>query len=323
MFCSTIIPTVGRDTLTRAVESVLCQSIPSSEMEVIVVNDSGRSLPHSKWHESPHVHHVQTNKLERSVARNTGATIAKGRFLHFLDDDDWLAPNAFRHLRELTSQGGASLVYGSSQLVDRQGDPLIKLHHRLQGNCFLPVMAGEWIPLQASLIDSKAFFTLGGFNPLLTGPEDIDLLRRLTLSHDITGTEHLVSNIEIGELGSTTNYTKHSLQSRFAREQILDEPAVFNRLFQSTCLQSTSDISGWYGRIVRIYLTSALWNCQKHRLLMACSRILYASAAISLSGIHVLSRSFWHSVSHPYASETFARGHADVRQRKYTRQLVN
>jgi hypothetical protein len=41
------------------------------------------------------------------------------------------------------------------------------------------VMAGEWIPLQASLIEAKTFFTVGGFNPLITGPEDIDLLRRI------------------------------------------------------------------------------------------------------------------------------------------------
>jgi hypothetical protein len=322
MFCSTIIPTVGRDTLTRAVESVLCQNIPSSEVEIIVVNDSGRSLPHSNWHESTQVQLVQTNKLERSVARNTGATIAKGRFLHFLDDDDWLAPNAFCHLREFANQGGAAWVYGSSQLMDRQGNPLIKLHHRIQGNCFLPVMSGEWIPMQSSLIDSQVFFSLGGFSPLLSGPEDIDLLRRLALSHDITGTEFLVSYIEIGESGSTTNYTKHAQQSRLAREQILDEPAVFDRLLQSTCLQTNGDNSGWYGRIMRIYLTSALWNLQQNRLWIASSRFLYALAALTLSGARVLSRSFWRSISRPYTSETFTRGHAEVVQEKFVRQLI-
>ena len=39
MFSSTIIPTIGRSTLSRAVCSILDQSLPSADYEVIVVND--------------------------------------------------------------------------------------------------------------------------------------------------------------------------------------------------------------------------------------------------------------------------------------------
>ena len=48
MFCATIIPTIGREKLTRAVESVLSQDLPA-EFEVIVVNDSGRPLAEADW----------------------------------------------------------------------------------------------------------------------------------------------------------------------------------------------------------------------------------------------------------------------------------
>ena len=39
MFCSTIIPTVNRPTLSRAVYSVLQQDFPEDQYEIIVVND--------------------------------------------------------------------------------------------------------------------------------------------------------------------------------------------------------------------------------------------------------------------------------------------
>jgi glycosyltransferase involved in cell wall biosynthesis len=41
MLFSTIIPTVGRPELSRAVESVLKQDFQTDQSEVIVVNDSG------------------------------------------------------------------------------------------------------------------------------------------------------------------------------------------------------------------------------------------------------------------------------------------
>jgi glycosyltransferase involved in cell wall biosynthesis len=307
MFCSTIIPTVGRPTLTRAVESVLQQPQPAGGFEVIVVNDSGQPLAITDWQADERVRVIHTQRRERSVARNTGAAAAYGRFLHFLDDDDWLVPDALVHLHQLAQERPSAWLYGSTQLVDRNGRALIQLHHRLNGNIFLPTLAGEWIPLQASLIDSQVFFEEGGFNPLLSGPEDIDLLRRIALHHDIVGIEAIVAHMEWGSTGSTTDYDRHPTQSRWAREAILDEAGVFGRLHQSTCLQ-TGDRAAWYGRIARIYLTSAIWNWRQHRFWIASSRASYGLAATIKAAPHLFSTAFWRSFSHAYASETFARG---------------
>jgi len=150
MFVSTVIPTIGRTALDRAVESVLQQQV-SGEFEVIVVNDSGCPLPSGDWQGSPRVRIVSTSRRERSVARNTGAALARGQYLHFLDDDDWLLPGAFRALKGLAENSEARWLYGGSQLVDRRGNKVIELHHSMAGNIALQVMAGEWIPLHAGV----------------------------------------------------------------------------------------------------------------------------------------------------------------------------
>jgi glycosyltransferase involved in cell wall biosynthesis len=306
MFCSTIIPTVGRQTLDRAVQSVLDQTLAAADFEVIVVNDSGRPLAAADWQRADRVRLVTTNQRERSVARNTGAAMAKGQYLHFLDDDDWLAPDALAHFWTDGPHEDAAWLYGLSQLVDRRGRPSIKLDHRLEGNCFLQVMAGEWIPLQASLIASEVFFNVGGFNPLLAGPEDIDLLRRVALRHEIARTPAVVAYIERGKEGSTTDYEAHARYSRRAREKILDEPDTFNRL------RPSATDAFWSGRAARLYITSMVWNVQRLRLLTAAGRAVMALRACLLAGRDLLSADFLRSVAHPYASETFARGFAQA-----------
>ena len=85
---SYIIPTIGRVSLQTAVKSVLDQEFSQAGVEVIVVNDSGSPLPHRSWLDLSRVRIINTNKSERSFARNSGAAVAQGKYLAFLDDDD-------------------------------------------------------------------------------------------------------------------------------------------------------------------------------------------------------------------------------------------
>jgi glycosyltransferase involved in cell wall biosynthesis len=307
IFCSAIIPTVGRSTLARAVESVLNQELLHADYEVLVINDSGSPLPAEDWQKSPRVQVIDTNRRERSVARNTGAALARGQYLHFLDDDDFLAPCAYQNLLELSRDSSASWLYGMTQLLDRENNPTIQLRHNLRGNCFLQAMAGEWIPLQASLIEKKTFMRIGGFNPTLTGPEDIDLLRRIVLEETVDETPNIVAYVIIGEVGSTTNYNNHSEASRSARETVLNASQVFQRML------SSAGSSYWFGRLVRIYLTSVVWNLKHGHFTRAASRSAFAFAGILAAGRRILFSDFWRAVLKSYASHTFEAGIVQAR----------
>lgn len=302
MFCSTVIPTIGRRTLFRAVESVLHQDLPADSFEIIVVNDSGKDLAEEDWQQYKCIRIISTNCRERSIARNTGAALARGHYLHFLDDDDWLAPGALMNFYELAQKSNAGWLYGSSQLVNWDGRPLVRLEHGLQGNCFIQVLAGEWIPLQASLIRAQVFFDVGGFNPHLVGPEDIDLLRRISLTDDLAGFSELAAYLVRNDPATTTDYFRHPAMSRWAREEILDAAGVFSRMWAS----ATS--AYWNGRVFRAYATSMVWNLLHRRVLTAASRAVYGMVSLARSGPHILSSGFWRAVTRSYASESFARG---------------
>jgi glycosyltransferase involved in cell wall biosynthesis len=307
MFCTTIIPTVGRKTLERAVRSVLSQNFSRDTYEVIVVNDSGHPLPNAEWQDSPLVRVVNTNRRERCIARNVGAALANGKYLHFLDDDDWLLPNAFENLWKLAQANPqGAWLYGGIVVYDREDQPVIQLVHHLRSNCFVQAMAGEWIPLQASFIDHMRFHQVGGFNHLIPGIEDVDLARRMSLEFELIGTGELVAGVGLGTTNSTTDQSKARLDGRQSRELILGEPGVSERLWKS------ATTAYWRGRIVRLYWTSAVWNFMHRKPLMALDRLLMGFAALLRSApTSLLRRDFWKAILGPHESEAFSRGHEE------------
>src|SRR6266498_3958509 len=296
---STIIPTIGRSTLSRAVRSVLEQQFDPSRFEIIVVNDSARPLAEEGWHHSPQLQIIETNHRERSTARNTGAAIAQGQYLHFLDDDDWLLPKAFQHFWELAEKTKAAMLYGGYYFVDLNGNILEECHPNEEGNCFVRFMSGEWQPLQASVFESNAFHAIGGFLPLHVlrgGDEDVDLTRRISLQHDTAGTNELIASICISRENSTTNYTNLQEQSRQSRELILSQPAIFSRLRDSARQRSEY----WYGRISWIYLSSAAWNLKQKKISTTISRLLYFLGAFFISYRYWFSWKFWRGAALPH-----------------------
>ena len=304
MFCSTIIPTIGRTSLTTAVNSVLNQVFDHSQHEIIVVNDSGQPLFEASWQHSDIVRVIHTNRQNRSIARNSGAAIARGQYLHFLDDDDWILPDAFRYFWELAHSSNAAWLYGAFRLVDNAGERITDIHPAEKGNCSIQLMAWEWLPLQASLISSKAFSEVGGFAPLdtlLGGFEDVDISRQVSLLYDTAYTDRLVAVIRIGEIGSTTDYIGMFRQNRQSRERTLENSVAFRRLRDSArSIQYQS--SYWHGKVVYYYLASMKWNVRRGRISTAASRLRYAILALILVGKRLISPAFWKGLTRPHYS---------------------
>jgi glycosyltransferase involved in cell wall biosynthesis len=286
MFCSTIIPTINRPTLARAVTSVLDQGLYNDEFEVIVVNDSGQALPGMAWQQSPRVQVLNTNQRERCVARNAGAAIARGKYLHFLDDDDMLLPGAFNAFWELDQSCEAIWLYGSYQSVDNNDRLIEEFHPGLHGNIFAQLVSGEGIPFQASLLDAKHFHAVGAFDltSIIVGVEDRDVGRRMALAGPVAYTPTVVAKIRIGQTGSTTNWTTIAEGDRWGREKALSAHTAFSRLHASV------DNDYWRGRVSRAYFASMLWNLKHRNTLTATSRAL---GGLSFSSLHLPSASFW------------------------------
>lgn len=300
IFFSYIIPTIGRRSLDVAVNSVLNQNFDRARFDVIVVNDSGQSLPVAPWHDSRCVQIINTNKSERSFARNSGAAIAQGKYFAFLDDDDWILPGALESFWRLATQSpNGAWLYGGIRIVDEQGRALAEINSRLTGNCCSQILGGTWAPLQASVIQSRVFFQVGGFNPLICGTEDEDLCRRIASIGDFANTPDVVACLFRGQMWNTsTNYRRAPEDTKYSRDLILSTPGIFQRL------RFSANSSYWSGRVLRVYLSTLVWNLRRKRFFTFLSRLLYSFVFAALSIRYIFSREYWAGLTADHVPET-------------------
>jgi glycosyltransferase involved in cell wall biosynthesis len=259
-------------------------------------------LPHDEWMDSKQGRILHTDRHNRSVARNTGAAVALGSYLHFLDDDDWILPGAFHHLYEKSKNHEAGWIYGGFQLVNNAGELLHQFQPVETGNCFIQMIASEWIPLQASWINSQAFFGVGGFaslNSLGGGAEDIDLSRLVARLYNFARTSGTVAVIRYGDESSTTDYSNLVNQNRQSREKSLDAPGAFHRMMKSAGASAVRQ-NYWYGRVAYFYLVSIPWNFRRKRFMKAASRFIFVLLSFALSIHRIFLLEFWRGALLPH-----------------------
>lgn len=292
LFCSVIIPTIGRDTLVRTVQSVLDQAFDASRFEIIVVNDSGHPLPDAPWLNAATVRVLHNNQRERSFARNSGAAAALGEYLYFLDDDDWLLPGALAAFWQLAQQAPeAAWLHGGIQVVDENGRILAVANSGVQGHCLAQIMGGAWVPIQSSLIRAREFFAVGGYNLRLCSTEDQDLCRRIAQIGTLAVMDKAVACLSRGANWQTsTDYGLATSSTRLSRDYVADQPGVWRQM-----VTSATD-SYWFGRVVHVYLALALWHLRQRHLFTAVSRGLHGLAALLYAGPNLLRRPFWQAL---------------------------
>lgn len=119
---SIIVRSVARPELAVALESVADQNY--TNIEVILVDALGSAHPEleSRCGAFPLRRCSTGTPLRRSAAANLGLDNAAGKFIIFLDDDDYFSPSHIAMLvQALTRQAGARAAYSGVEVVDAAG----------------------------------------------------------------------------------------------------------------------------------------------------------------------------------------------------------
>jgi poly(ribitol-phosphate) beta-N-acetylglucosaminyltransferase len=99
------------------VRSVLEQSLPADEYEAIFVDDGSTDGTGEKLdalaaeHDVIRVEHIP-NSGWPGRPRNVGTDLARGAFVYYVDNDDWLGPEALERLYDRAVADGADVVVG-------------------------------------------------------------------------------------------------------------------------------------------------------------------------------------------------------------------
>lgn len=111
--------------IDKAIASVLNQS--DIDLELIVINDGSTDntlevLNHYSQYENITILDNETN-LGVSATRNKGIAIAKGKYIAFLDTDDWWTADKLKRQVELLEEKQCVLTYTARELFDDTGSP--------------------------------------------------------------------------------------------------------------------------------------------------------------------------------------------------------
>lgn len=129
--------------LTRCVDSVITQSIGTERLELIAVDDgstdgTGTELDRFAAAHPGTVRVVhQENSGGPGGPRNVGLDLARGRYVFFLDADDYLGPQALERMVAMADEQGSDVVLGKMVGVGGRSAPrLAYTEHRTRATVF-------------------------------------------------------------------------------------------------------------------------------------------------------------------------------------------
>ena len=190
---SVIIPTYNRSSLlSRAVDSVLRQTLPCKEL--IVIDDGSTddtadlvaSISDCSKHLPCEIRYLKTENMGPGAARNRGVNAATQPYIAFLDSDDhW-------HKRKIEQQYSAlkeNPEYRISHTKEkwlRRGAHLNqkKIHIPRQGNIFAHCLQLCAVGMSTVMVDKSLIKEKGMFNENLRCCEDFDLWLKISSSEE-------------------------------------------------------------------------------------------------------------------------------------------
>lgn len=176
--------------IETTIGSVLAQSDP--DFELIVIDDGSpdntadivRAIPDSR------IRLLSRPNGGIAAARNTGIEAATGRWIAFLDHDDFWHPDKLRTQRAVfEAQPDVGVVYGEFLGWDPANPPVFPdapldaaaLSARLSGYIYHELLLTNWVLFTTAVFKREVFTRIGLFDPALPPADDWDVALRASV----------------------------------------------------------------------------------------------------------------------------------------------
>lgn len=198
--------------LAKAIQSVLDQTWAATE--IVVVDDGSTDHTPGVCDYFKQVNYVRVERVGLSAARNIGVAHSKGRFLVFLDADDFLYPNAIElNLNYFMLYENVAFVSGGHDRVDAAENRLpLPAAAQNGGNGYVSLLQGNYIGMEATVMYRRSLFFKYHFNPGLSACEDYDINLRIARDFPVFSHTNKVAAYRIHDHNQSRD-TKRMLHS--------------------------------------------------------------------------------------------------------------
>jgi glycosyltransferase involved in cell wall biosynthesis len=256
---SVIIPAYNAARYLHAtIQSVLIQSFTDFE---IIVSDDGSTDNTGEVIRSftdERIRYIRRLNAGVSSARNSGAEIATGEYLAFLDADDlFCAHNLSKKVQLLEQDSEADMVFADCEVINESGKATGETLIGNDQNVFedLLLWNGTVIPGPSSiLVRKKAFEAVGCFDPEFSTAADQNFFFRIAHKHKCKRVPEVL-----------TSYRKHGNNMHMNIELMeRDHIGVYKKASQAGMFRSQSFERKCYGKLYLI-LAGSWWVNGKNK----------------------------------------------------------
>lgn len=172
--------------ISQCLNSVVNQDLPLSEYEIICVNDASpdhsRDIVLEYMKQYPNIRlieHEQNKKL--GAARNTGRSIARGKYIWNVDSDDYIKPNCLYSLVEICEKDNLDILMFNFYHTNKDGEKANDNRNSIITDCCSGAdfiirnssMIGEFSPVWTQIYRKEFLDNNNIFSPQINAGEDV------------------------------------------------------------------------------------------------------------------------------------------------------
>ena len=191
--------------MPRAIKSVLTQTY--TNIEVIIIDDGSTDETPSIIFAYPTVHYYYQQNKGIAAARNNGIKNSSGKYLIFLDADDWLLPDAVENNLAVIGQNtdiafvsGNYFLFRAETGVLEEVSVLVSEHH------YVEMLQRNYIGMIATVMFAKWVFENIQYDERLSACEDYDLFLRITRQFPVVHHQKTIATYYFHKNGLSHNY---------------------------------------------------------------------------------------------------------------------
>ncbi|CAN5622873.1 hypothetical protein BH10BAC3_BH10BAC3_24220 [soil metagenome] len=264
--------------LSKAIESVQSQQYPG--IEIIVVDDGSKDNTKQVSNGYQNVKYIYQQNQGLSAARNTGINNSSGKYLVFLDADDWLLENAIKiNLKYLAANPKVAFVSGAHLKFLEDKNTYEEKKIIVNEDHYQHFLKGNYVAMHATVMYQRWIFDQFKFDTSLRALEDYDMYLEISRHYEVMHHQELIAAYRIHDSNMSGNIP---LMLNSALTSLKNQEPLLKNVAEKICYNDGVNYwKAYYIGILYRNLAKLPWGVIKNKkielnMLFANSKILFA-----------------------------------------------